>query len=199
MTSYKGSAQSPDNFELTPILSIGIFVGILVAIVCIGIGTIAALKLRSHKHQQQQKFAHPNAKFSRPGNLQIKDKISLPLSHSEEMYDEKNPDVVPYNEGELPAPSRSETLSFGIPLKINGVCLRWILLAIYGRWAWGSWPSSLLCKCIWQAVRPSVRPAGSCRQNKQERCVLRSLLHFCAGAEIFKWQLIAVRSSVPGP
>lgn len=117
MTSYKGSAQSPDNFELTPILSIGIFVGILVAIVCIGIGTIAALKLRSHKHQQQQKFVHPNAKFSRPGNLQIKDKISLPLSHSEEMYDEKNPDVVPYNEGKLPVP---ETICldphpFGLP------------------------------------------------------------------------------------
>ncbi|KAH8248175.1 hypothetical protein KR038_003986 [Drosophila bunnanda] len=113
LTSYKGSAQSPDNFELTPILSIGIFVGILVAIVCIGIGTIAALKLRSHKHQQQQKFAHPNAKFSRPGNLQIKDKISLPLSHSEEMYDEKNPDVVPYNEvdGEYKQKSATQTPS----------------------------------------------------------------------------------------
>ncbi|XP_017102214.2 protein turtle homolog B [Drosophila bipectinata] len=113
LTSYKGSAQSPDNFELTPILSIGIFVGILVAIVCIGIGTIAALKLRSHKHQQQAKFAHPNAKFSRPGNLQIKDKISLPLSHSEEMYDEKNPDVVPYNEvdGEYKQKSATQTPS----------------------------------------------------------------------------------------
>ncbi|KMZ04319.1 irregular chiasm C-roughest protein [Drosophila simulans] len=113
LTSYKGSAQSPDNFELTPILSIGIFVGILVAIVCIGIGTIAALKLRSHKHQQQQKFVHPNAKFSRPGNLQIKDKISLPLSHSEEMYDEKNPDVVPYNEvdGEYKQKSATQTPS----------------------------------------------------------------------------------------
>lgn len=117
LTSYKGSAQSPDNFELTPILSIGIFVGILVAIVCIGIGTIAALKLRSHKHQQQAKFAHPNAKFSRPGNLQIKDKISLPLSHSEEMYDEKNPDVVPYNEGKSHSsvPLFSTTYPFGIP------------------------------------------------------------------------------------
>lgn len=83
---------------MTPILSVGIFVGVLVALVCIGIGTIAALKLRSHK--QQQKYQHQNQKFSRPGNLQIKDKISLPLSHSEEMYDEKNPDVVPYNEGE---------------------------------------------------------------------------------------------------
>ncbi|XP_068157245.1 uncharacterized protein side-VI [Drosophila tropicalis] len=117
LTSYKGSSQSPNNFELTPVLSIGIFVGILVAIVCIGIGTIAALKLRSHKHQHQQqhqqKFQHPNAKFSRPGNLQIKDKISLPLSHSEEMYDEKNPDVVPYNEvdGEYKQKSATQTPS----------------------------------------------------------------------------------------
>ncbi|XP_001990582.2 uncharacterized protein LOC6563737 [Drosophila grimshawi] len=115
LTSYKGSAQGANSFELTPILSIGIFVGILVALVCIGIGTIAALKLRSHKHQhqQQQKFAHSNAKFSRPGNLQIKDKISLPLSHSEEMYDEKNPDVVPYNEvdGEYKQKSATQTPS----------------------------------------------------------------------------------------
>ncbi|XP_064554538.1 hemicentin-1 [Drosophila montana] len=113
LTSLKGSAQGASSFELTPILSIGIFVGILVALVCIAIGTIAALKLRSHKHQQQQKFAHSNAKFSRPGNLQIKDKISLPLSHSEEMYDEKNPDVVPYNEvdGEYKQKSATQTPS----------------------------------------------------------------------------------------
>ncbi|XP_054746444.1 hemicentin-1 [Anastrepha obliqua] len=108
LTSYKGTQSS---FELTPILSVGIFVGILVALVCIAIGTIAALKLRSHK--QQQKYQHQNAKFSRPGNLQIKDKISLPLSHSEEMYDEKNPDVVPYNEvdGEYKQKSATQTPS----------------------------------------------------------------------------------------
>uniref|UniRef100_A0A1A9WRF5 Uncharacterized protein n=1 Tax=Glossina brevipalpis TaxID=37001 RepID=A0A1A9WRF5_9MUSC len=109
LTSYKGSQA---NFELTPILSVGIFVGILVAIICIGIGTLAALKLRSHK--QQQKYQHQNQKFSRPGNLQIKDKISLPLSHSEEMYDEKNPDVVPYNEavdGEYKQKSATQTPS----------------------------------------------------------------------------------------
>ncbi|XP_030374861.1 uncharacterized protein LOC115624348 [Scaptodrosophila lebanonensis] len=113
LTSFKGSSQGTSSFELTPILSIGIFVGILVALVCIGIGTIAALKLRSHKHQQQQKYQHQNAKFSRPGNLQIKDKISLPLSHSEEMYDEKNPDVVPYNEvdGEYKQKSATQTPS----------------------------------------------------------------------------------------
>lgn len=101
LTSYKGSQT---NIELTPILSVGIFVGILVAIVCIGIGTIAALKLRSHK--QQQKYQHQNQRFSRPDNLQIKDKSSLPLSHTdtdarydEKKNDEKNPDVVPYKDG----------------------------------------------------------------------------------------------------
>jgi len=94
-------------------------VGILVALVCIGIGTIAALKLRSHKHQQQQKFAHSNAKFSRPGNLQIKDKISLPLSHSEEMYDEKNPDVVPYNEGKCNCSTNDTNTLSSANLKMN--------------------------------------------------------------------------------
>ena len=103
LTSYKGSQT---NIELTPILSVGIFVGILVAIVCIGIGTIAALKLRSHK--QQQKYQHQNQRFSRPDNLQIKDKSSLPLSHTdtdtrydEKKNDEKNPDVVPYKDGNV--------------------------------------------------------------------------------------------------
>lgn len=65
----------------------------------IGIGTLIALKIRAHKQQQKYHQQHSNQKYSRPGNLQIKDKISLPISHSEEMYDEKNPDVVPYNEG----------------------------------------------------------------------------------------------------
>lgn len=95
LTSYKGSQTN--LVGLSPILSVGIFVGILVAIVCIGIGTIATLKLRAHK--QQQKYQHQSQKYARPGNLQIKDKITLPLSHADDMYDEKNPDVVPYNEG----------------------------------------------------------------------------------------------------
>ncbi|XP_058988290.1 uncharacterized protein LOC101894825 [Musca domestica] len=114
LTSYKGSQT---NIELTPILSVGIFVGILVAIVCIGIGTIAALKLRSHK--QQQKYQHQNQRFSRPDNLQIKDKSSLPLSHTEDSRydekknDEKNPDVVPYKEvdGEYKQKSATQTPS----------------------------------------------------------------------------------------
>lgn len=66
------------------------------------IAIVASLKLRTsqqqhqhNNHQQKEKQNH----IQRPGNLAIKEKISLPLSQSEEMYDEKNPDVVPYNEG----------------------------------------------------------------------------------------------------
>jgi hypothetical protein len=80
--------------ELTPVLSIGIFIGILTAFICIAIAVLAALKLRTSQHQQQKNMK------TRPGNLAIKEKISLPISQSEDMYDEKNPDVVPTNEGE---------------------------------------------------------------------------------------------------
>ena len=59
---------------------------------------MAILKLRTTQ-QQQQKGKTFN--ISRPGNLPIKEKISLPLSQSEELYDEKNPDVVPSNEGNI--------------------------------------------------------------------------------------------------
>lgn len=86
-----------NHIELTPILSIGIFIGILTALTCITIAIIVAIKLRS-SHQQNTN-AGKNSK-SRPGNLQIKEKISVPLSQSEELYDEKNPDVIPSNEGE---------------------------------------------------------------------------------------------------
>lgn len=103
-----------NQFELTPILSVGIFIGVLTALMCIALGTVAAIKLRTaqhrrqqhHHHHSNQNHQHHNSKgksnsnnISRPGNLPIKEKISLPLSQSEEMYDEKNPDVVPYNEG----------------------------------------------------------------------------------------------------
>lgn len=90
----------PPEFELTPILSVGIFIGVLTVLICLAIAIVAALKLRTsqqthqHNHHQQKEKQNP-----RPGTLQIKEKISLPLSQSEEMYDEKNPDVVPYNEG----------------------------------------------------------------------------------------------------
>lgn len=82
---------------MTPILSIGIFVGILTALTCITIAVIVALKLRS-SHQQNRNSKNTK---SRPGNLPIKEKISVPLSQSEELYDEKNPDVIPSNEGKI--------------------------------------------------------------------------------------------------
>lgn len=94
------------QFELSPILTIGIFIGVLTALICIALGTIMALKLRTaeqrrrqHHHQQHDL---QQGKSTRPGNLPIKEKISLPLGAGEmdEMYDDKNPDVVPYNEGE---------------------------------------------------------------------------------------------------
>lgn len=86
------STGPSEQYDLSPILSFGILVGILTAFVCVIIGVIALLKLRTSSNKK------PSGQ-QRPGNLQIKEKISLPLSQSEEMYDEKNPDVVPSNEG----------------------------------------------------------------------------------------------------
>lgn len=96
-------SHSTDQLALTPILSIGIFVGILTALTCITIAVIVALKLRS-THQQNRGGGSGGGKNtkSRPGNLPIKEKISVPLSQSEELYDEKNPDVIPSNEGKYP-------------------------------------------------------------------------------------------------
>lgn len=79
----------------------------LTAIICIFLAIVAGIKLRSQHQQQQQHQQQRNQQkgknnhISRPGNLPIKEKISLPLSQSEELYDEKNPDVVPYNEGKF--------------------------------------------------------------------------------------------------
>ncbi|XP_055634934.1 hemicentin-1 isoform X2 [Toxorhynchites rutilus septentrionalis] len=96
------------EFQLSPILSIGIFIGILTVIICIIIAVTAALKLRTN---QTAKTHHTGTGGGgvlgkRPGNLPIKEKISLPLSQSEDMYDEKNPDVVPANEGGQRSPLR---------------------------------------------------------------------------------------------
>lgn len=74
---------------------------------CIAFGTALALKLRTNEQLRQRRLhqqhdSHFDKPFStRPGNLSIKDKISLPLGVSDldDMYDDKNPDVVPYNEG----------------------------------------------------------------------------------------------------
>lgn len=98
---------STAQFEISPALSIGIVIGVVTALVCIAFGTTVALKLRKNEqllrrrlHQQNDsQFDKPFS--TRPGNLPIKDKISLPLGvgDMDEMYDDKNPDVVPYNEG----------------------------------------------------------------------------------------------------
>lgn len=115
-------AGTHNQFELTPILSFGIFIGVLTAVMCIAVGTVAALKLRNVQQRRRHTAmmmmhsggATGNGKagggsgggkgtmmlISRPGNLAIKEKISVPLNQSDDMYDEKNPDVVPYNEGE---------------------------------------------------------------------------------------------------
>lgn len=95
------------QFELTPVLSIGIFIGVLTALVCIAFGTVLALKLRSTEQLRRRRLRQPNdSQFdkpfsTRPANLPIKDKISLPLGVGDldDIYDDKNPDVVPYNEG----------------------------------------------------------------------------------------------------
>lgn len=95
------------EFELSPILSIGIFIAILTVIICIIIAVAAAFKLRASQTTATKAGHHHGANGGggvlgkRPGNLPIKEKISLPLSQSEDMYDEKNPDVVPTNEGKL--------------------------------------------------------------------------------------------------
>lgn len=97
------------QFELTPVLSIGIFIGVLTALVCIAFGTTLALKFRSSEQLRRRRLHQPNdSQFdkpfsTRPGNLPIKDKISLPLGvgDMDDIYDDKNPDVVPYNEGKF--------------------------------------------------------------------------------------------------
>lgn len=87
------SGQS-ENFDRSTMLSFGILVGLLTALVCVIIGIVVVLKIRTANNKKS------NNK-QRPGNLPIKEKISVPLSQSEDLYDEKNPDVVPQqtNEG----------------------------------------------------------------------------------------------------
>lgn len=73
---------------------LGIFVGILTAILLVSIIIIAALKFRS----TQREGSHA----SRPGFLPVKEKVTLPLrSESDDLFekDDKNPDVVPANKG----------------------------------------------------------------------------------------------------
>lgn len=81
-----------EQFQLSPILSFGILLGLLTALIFVIIAIVAILKFRTINNKKSSN------KQQRTGVLPIKEKISLPLSQSEEMYDEKNPDVVPSNE-----------------------------------------------------------------------------------------------------
>lgn len=83
-----------ETFDKSTMLSFGILVGLLTALVCVIIGIVVVLRIRTSNSKKS------NNK-QRPGNLPIKEKNSVPLSQSEEMYDEKNPDVVPSNEGKI--------------------------------------------------------------------------------------------------
>jgi hypothetical protein len=89
VNNFAGQYESIDKSAM---LSFGILVGLLTALVCVIIGIVAVLKFRKANNKK-------SSSKQRPGNLPIKEKISVPLSQSEEMYDEKNPDVIPSNEG----------------------------------------------------------------------------------------------------
>lgn len=85
-------AGTPTQLELAPIL--GILIGIVTALLLVTILIVGALKIRSTHREGTQ--------ATRPGLLQIKEKVTLPLrSESEDLFekDDKNPDVVPANKG----------------------------------------------------------------------------------------------------
>lgn len=93
------------QFEITSILTVGIVIGVLTAICCIALGTILAIKLRKVKNKRLAGNGQSDSQQGklRPGNLPIKEKISLPLGSGDmdDLYDDKNPDVVPCNEGKF--------------------------------------------------------------------------------------------------
>lgn len=83
-------------------VSLAIFLALLAVLICVVSSVLAVIKMR-RTQMQRDRTLPGNGKgtlLARPGNLPIKEKISVPLSQADEMYDEKNPDVVPYNEGE---------------------------------------------------------------------------------------------------
>lgn len=95
---------SHSQFEITSILTVGIIIGVLTAVCFIALGTIVAMKLRRVKSRRHTGHGQADSQQgkTRPGNLPIKEKISLPLGSGEmdDLYDDKNPDVVPCNDGE---------------------------------------------------------------------------------------------------
>lgn len=83
------------RFEVAPLL--GILVGIVAALFIITVLIVAAMRAKS-----QSRRDGPGT--NRPGILQIKDKVTLPLrSESEDLFekDDKNPDVIPANKGKI--------------------------------------------------------------------------------------------------
>lgn len=104
-TAEKQMGTTQNQFEITPVLTVGIFIGVLTAISCIALGTIVAIKMRTmRRHRHANHAVHDGqagGKSTRPGNLPIKEKIAMPLGSGDmdELYDDKNPDVVPCNEG----------------------------------------------------------------------------------------------------
>lgn len=104
----KQMGTTHSQFEITPVLTVGICIGILTAIFCIALGTILAIKLRTVRMRRQANRGaaadgQAGGKSTRPGNLPIKEKIAMPLGSGDmdDLYDDKNPDVVPCNEGRL--------------------------------------------------------------------------------------------------
>lgn len=80
------------KIELAPIL--GILIGIVTALLLVTMLIVGAMKIRNTHRDGSQP--------SRPGLLQIKEKVTLPLrSESDDLFekDDKNPDVVPANKG----------------------------------------------------------------------------------------------------
>lgn len=77
---------TPVPFEITPLL--GILIGVVTALLLCTVTILLALKVRSDRRAQ------------RPGDLPLK-KATAPSS--EDLYDadDRNPDVVPTNKGEL--------------------------------------------------------------------------------------------------
>lgn len=80
------SSGTPIPFEFTPLL--GVLIGVITALVLVTLVILGALKLKSDRRAQ------------RPSDLPLK-KTTAPSA--EELYDtdDRNPDVVPTNKGEI--------------------------------------------------------------------------------------------------
>ena len=94
---YHTNSGQYETFDKSTMLSFRILVVLLSTLVCVIIGIIVVLRIRLEPTAEKKRKSNNK---QRPGNLLIKEeKNSLPLSQFEQMYDEKNPDVVSLNEG----------------------------------------------------------------------------------------------------